>query len=112
MSWADEKAKLKAKVHETFALPAVYTRAASGSAGIDIVARVNNNVRLVGGSSLAGFMQILQDVPKLRIAKADLGNVPPDIQDKISIASEGIVAVVNNRNPDDGAYYVVEVEML
>jgi hypothetical protein len=109
MGWAEEKAKLKAKVHETFALPALYTRAETG-ASFPVTARLNNDVRAVGGNSEQGFMQIIQDIPKLRIAIAEMQGFLPCLEDRIDIPSENKTFVVRNRNPDDGVFHVVEVE--
>jgi hypothetical protein len=111
MDWAAAKAKLKAVVHQTFALPALYTRAAAGSVAFPVTARVNNDVRSVGGAGEQGFMQIIQDIPKLRIAITDLQGIAPKLDDRVDIPSENAVYVVRNVNPNDGAYYVVEVEL-
>ena len=110
MGWAETKASLKAVVHKTFALPALYTRA-SGGPSFAVTARLNNDVRSIGGSGSQGLMQMIQDIPKLRIAIADMGGVPPKMMDTVSIPSEDAVFIVRNRNPNDGAYYVVEVEV-
>jgi len=111
VDWAQAKAALKATVHNTFALPALYTRAASGGASFPVTARVNNDVRTIGGSGSQGFMQIVADIPKLRIAVADMQGFKPQIEDRVDIPSENTTFVVRNVNPLDGAYFVVEVEV-
>lgn len=110
MGWAETKAKLKAVVHTTFALPALYTRAAGG-VGFDTSVRLNNDVRMIGGEGTKGFMQILQDIPKLRIPIIDMAGIPPALEDRVSIPSENRVLVIRNVNPNDGAFHVVEVEV-
>lgn len=110
MGWAETKAKLKAVVHTTFALPALYTRAAGGT-GFATSVRLNNDVRMIGGSGDQGFMQIIQDIPKLRIPIFDLAGIPPKLEDRVEVPSENVVFVIRNVNPDDGAFHVVEVEV-
>lgn len=111
VGWAETKAKLKAVVHATFALPALYSRA-DGSAAFPTTVRVNNDVRVVGGGGTKGFMEMIQDIPKLRIPIIDMAGSPPKIEDRVSVPSEGVVFVIRNVNPIDGAlFYVVEVEV-
>lgn len=119
MSWADDKASLKATVHNTFALPALYTRASDGPGVVSplpVGARYNSDIRMIGGQSSNGFAQIIQDVPKLRIDSAELVDpitlemFSPKQDDLIAIPSEGATFRVNNILPMDGKYFVLEVE--
>lgn len=115
MSWAEQKAKLKDTVHSTFALPAIYTRKNGSNAGMEpfpISARLNTDVRVAGGNAQQGFTQIIQDVPKLRLDSTVMAanGGRPEIDDLISIPSEGQVYRINNVRPMDGKFYVVEVE--
>lgn len=111
MGWAEQKAMLKDTVHMTFRLPALYTRAGNPGASFDIQVRLNNDIRTVGGNSSAGFAQIIQDVPKLRIDPAEvLDGLRPNIDDTILIPSENTTFRINNIMPMDGKFYVVEVE--
>jgi hypothetical protein len=118
MSWADQKASLKAEVHATFALPAFYTRASDDPSvpPLALTVRYNAGNRMIGGQSSNGFAQIIQDVPQLRIDKDDLIDsvtllpVLPQQDDTIEIPSEGGKFRVNNIHPMDGKYHVLEVE--
>jgi hypothetical protein len=118
MSWADQKASLKAAVHATFALPALYTRASDDPSvpALPLSVRYNAGIRMVGGQSSNGFAQIIQDVPQLRIDKDELIDsvtqlpVLPMQDDVIEIPSEGGKFRINNIHPMDGKYHVVEVE--
>lgn len=115
MNWAEQKAKMKDTVHSTFALPALYTRKAGSNAGMDpfpIGARLNNDVRTNGGNSGQGFAQIIQDVPKLRLDSTvmALNGGRPEVDDLISIPSEGQTYRISDVKPMDGKFYVVEVE--
>lgn len=110
MGWAETKASLKAVVHATFALPALYTRAANG-ASFPTSVRLNSDVRTVGGMGDKGFMQMIQDIPKLRIPIIDMEGVPPKMMDRVTVTSENATFVIRNVNPDDGAFHVVEVEV-
>lgn len=110
MDWAAAKAKMKAEVHLTFALPGFYTVNNTFSS-FPVTVRVNNDVRSIGGTSDRGFMQIVQDIPKLRIPISEMQGFVPNIEDRIEIPSENAAFVVRNRNPNDGAFYVVEVEL-
>lgn len=118
MSWAEQKASLKAAVHAAFALQAFYTRASDDPSvpARELTVRYNAGVRMIGGQSSNGFAQVIQDVPQLRIDKDDLVDsvtllpVLPMQDDVIDIPSEGGKYRINNIHPMDGKYHVVEVE--
>lgn len=112
MSWADDKAALKATVHATFALPIVYTRVVGGVPGVvtSLTARFNGDIRLLGGLSSVGYAQMVQQVPVLRIDKNDLLGGDPRVGDLILIPSEYLNLRVNNIQAMDQIYHIIEVE--
>lgn len=114
--WAGQRNAMRAIVHDQFAVPAQYLRAVdSGGTPFTLLggARVKKDVRQVGGKASDGLLQIIRDIPELRIDPVDLTAAPEQDDLIYLLAPDGSVAEtkqVVDVLPKDGIYYVLQVQ--
>lgn len=108
--WRDIKAKVLAKVHNTFECPAVYLPAAGAAVGVRIEVRVHTKIAPIENEFVwPGASPISESTPRLVFRKDQIGMTR---QNAIVVLSAAEVYRLGPAEPERFGYFKVEAVRL